>query len=443
MKIKKFFISFDYILFFTSIVLTIMGIFFIFSANLNRSSEFHSQWIKQVIYLIFSITFLISLLFVATKSIKQFTLVFYIINIIGLFITLFFPEVDGQHRLAIGGLSIQFSEFMKIAMIMFLSSYYSQKSNIEIKSLFTYSKALGILLIPIFLILLQKDMGTMIVYVPIFLGISFIAGVNIRYLLYTTLLIFFITLIPVLTTLNKIFFNGSSIIVSVIMNPHFVLILFSSLSITIAISILAYFGIIKGINTLFKRIFYWYIFFSTIVFIGLLISYPTNSFILKPYQKDRLLIFFNPYYSPDDLGYNIIQSKTSVGNGGLFGNGWCQGEQTQKGFLPAKSTDFIYSVIAEEMGFLGSILILLCYGLIFVRGILIALKSKDKWGKYVIIGILSFLLFHILETMGMSVGIMPITGIPLPFLSYGGSFLIVCFLSVALMMNIELNRYKY
>ena len=155
------------------------------------------------------------------------------------------------------------------------------------------------------------------------------------------------------------------------------------------------------------------------------------------------MIFFNPNFDPKGKGYNIIQSRTTIGNGGLFGQGWCKGEQIQNFFLPEQATDFIYPVIAEEKGFLGSLLILFLYSLIFFRGFYIIINTRYYWEAYVIIGILSMYLFHIVQNIGMCVGIMPITGIPLPFLSYGGSFLITCFIGTGLMMNIELNRYQY
>jgi len=174
---------------------------------------------------------------------------------------------------------------------------------------------------------------------------------------------------------------------------------------------------------------------------GLAMSYPVNKF-LKPYQKDRLLIFFNPSVDEKGSGYHIIQSITTVGNGGFFGKGWKKGEQVQKYFLPEQATDFIYPVIAEELGFIGSFVILFLYGVIFFRGMKIILKSKDFWGGYVVIGLMTMYLYHILQNIGMCIGVMPITGIPLPLLSYGGSFLMSCYFGISIMINIYLNGKK-
>ena len=154
--------------------------------------------------------FLISILFLQEKNILDYSLIFYIICIIGLIITLFFPEIRGTRRLQISFISIQFKEFMKIASIGFLSKFYSEKTSEELRKLITYLKSLVIIIIPIFLILLQPDLGTTLVYIPIILFISFFAGVKKRYFIYTILLIIFITFIPVFTSANKIFFNNEN-----------------------------------------------------------------------------------------------------------------------------------------------------------------------------------------------------------------------------------------
>ena len=443
MKFTKFVSNFDYILFITTIILTIIGIFFIYSANLNKPEEIQKEFLKQIVFFTASIILLIIILFIPGKNIQNFALWFYIICLIGLFITLFFPTVKGQKRFIILNFSFQFSEIMKIATILLLAKFYSNKTKKEIKSLFVYLQGLLIILLPTFLILLQSDLGTLLVYFPILLFVSFIAGIKKRYLLYTILFLFFISFIPIITSINKLFFNNENETMNLLTNTRYVIISLSLLSISLMLPGLAYFNVIKNIGEKFKKYFYWYLFFGSIVLIGLTISYPTNSFVLQQYQKDRLMIFFNPNFDPKGKGYNIIQSRTTIGNGGLFGQGWCKGEQIQNFFLPEQATDFIYPVIAEEKGFLGSLLILFLYSLIFFRGFYIIINTRYYWEAYVIIGILSMYLFHIVQNIGMCVGIMPITGIPLPFLSYGGSFLITCFIGTGLMMNIELNRYQY
>ncbi len=435
---KRLIRNFDYFMFFTIIGLTVFGIMFIYSANLNKPAYLRTEYLKQTLFAIICIIMFFGILFLKPSQISSFTFYFYVICLIGLLISLFFPKVKGQHRFIIMGFSIQFSDFLKIATVLFLSKFYTAYQN-EIQSLKVYCKAGLIALIAIGAVIVQPDLGSALVFIPIFFGISFVAGVRKRYLLYTFGLFIAVSFVPLVTTLNSLFFNNENEFVYLIMNYKYIIIIASFFLVTITLCVLAYFDVIKGIAASFKPIFYWYVFFTSFIFVGLMFSYPANKF-LKQYQKDRLLIFFNPYADPLNTGYNIIQSMTAIGNGGTAGKGWKQGEMIQNKFLPEQSTDFIFPVIAEEAGYVGSLLLLFLYGLYFFRSLSIAYKAKDTWSTYVCVGLICMMLFHLLENMGMTMGIMPITGIPLPFISYGGSFLITCYLATGLIMNIKLNR---
>lgn len=434
---RKLIRNFDYFMFFTVIGLTVFGIMFIYSANLNKQPYLRTEYLKQILFAIVCLIMLFGILFLKPSRISSATLYFYIACLVGLMLTLLFPSVKGQRRFTVMGISIQFSEFLKIATVLFLAKFYAA-NQAEIQSLKVYCKAGLIALIAVGSVIIQPDLGSALVFIPIFFGISFVAGVRKRYLLYTLGFFAAVSFVPLVTTLNSLFFNNESEAVYLIMNYKYIAIITLFFVVTITLCVLAYFNVIKGISANFKPIFYWYVFFASFIFIGLMFSYPANKF-LKQYQKDRLLIFFNPYVDPLDTGYNIIQSMTAIGNGGVTGKGWRQGEMIQNKFLPEQATDFIFPVIAEEAGYIGSLLLLLLYGIYFFRGFSIAYKSKDLWSTYVCTGLLCMILFHILENMGMTMGIMPITGIPLPFISYGGSFLIACYLSTGLMMNIKLN----
>lgn len=435
---KRLIRNFDYFMFFTIIGLTVFGIMFIYSANLNKPAYLRTEYLKQTLFAIICIIMFFGILSLKPSQISSFTFYFYVICLIGLLISLFFPKVKGQHRFIIMGFSIQFSDFLKIATVLFLSKFYTAYQN-EIQSLKVYCKASLIALIAIGAVIVQPDLGSALVFIPIFFGISFVAGVRKRYLIYTFGLFIAVSFVPLVTTLNSLFFNNENEFVYLIMNYKYIIIIASFFLVTITLCVLAYFDVIKGIAASFKPIFYWYVFFTSFIFVGLMFSYPANKF-LKQYQKDRLLIFFNPYADPLNTGYNIIQSMTAIGNGGTAGKGWKQGEMIQNKFLPEQSTDFIFPVIAEEAGYVGSLLLLFLYGLYFFRGLSIAYKAKDTWSTYVCVGLICMMLFHLLENMGMTMGIMPITGIPLPFISYGGSFLITCYLATGLIMNIKLNR---
>jgi rod shape determining protein RodA len=161
----------------------------------------------------------------------------------------------------------------------------------------------------------------------------------------------------------------------------------------------------------------------------------------KAYQRERIYTFLEPERDPQGHGYHSIQSKIAVGSGGFWGKGVGKGSQTRLGFLPERHTDFIFSVVGEELGFAGAVTVLLLYLLIIGRSIQIAQTARDKLGIYLTMGAVSVLLFHILENIGMVVGIMPITGIPLPLLSYGGSSVMATFMLLGLIINVRMRRY--
>lgn len=165
-------------------------------------------------------------------------------------------------------------------------------------------------------------------------------------------------------------------------------------------------------------------------------------FVLPEHAKTRIDVFLNPNLDPRGSGYNVIQSKLAVGAGKVFGMGILKGNQTQLGFLYPKTTDFIFAVIGEEMGFIVSATIVILYVLLLTKAIYIAKTAKDDLGSYIATGIVGILFFHVLENIGMTVGLLPITGVPLPFISYGGSSLITNFICIGILLNISARRQK-
>ena len=177
--------------------------------------------------------------------------------------------------------------------------------------------------------------------------------------------------------------------------------------------------------------------------IAFVVSIPIMwEFVLQSYQKARIMVLFNPQIDPFGSGYHVIQSKIAIGSGGFFGQGLFGGTQSQLNFLPENHTDFIFSVIGEELGFLGAIFLLFLYFILLYRAIIISRSAGDSFGALLAGGIVSMWLFQIFINVGMTLGIMPVTGIPLPFMSYGGSSLVVNLLCVGLLINIYLRRKK-
>jgi rod shape determining protein RodA len=166
-------------------------------------------------------------------------------------------------------------------------------------------------------------------------------------------------------------------------------------------------------------------------------------FYLHDYQKQRISTFLNPDLDPLGTAYHAIQSQIAVGSGGLFGKGWRQGSQTQLDFLPEQQTDFVFSVLGEEWGFVGAAVILLVYVALLIRGLMIARASKDLFGAYLAIGVVAMFFWAGTINIGMVIGALPVVGVPLPLFSYGGSSLLTCMLGIGLLMNVSMRRYLF
>ena len=204
-----------------------------------------------------------------------------------------------------------------------------------------------------------------------------------------------------------------------------------------------------GTSLVFMAIFFGMIFVCGVnmrllggIFGAGLACMPILWHFLKDYQKMRIMVFMDPNVDPLGSGYHIIQSKIAIGSGMLFGKGLFGGTQSQLNFLPENHTDFIFAVVGEELGFIGAAFLLLLYLIVLWRGIKIARDASDMFGRLLAVGITSMLAFHVLVNVGMTTGIMPVTGIPLPFMSYGVSSLTTNILSIAILLNIHMRKQK-
>lgn len=163
-------------------------------------------------------------------------------------------------------------------------------------------------------------------------------------------------------------------------------------------------------------------------------------FVLKPYQKERVVTFLDPEKDPLGAGYNVIQSQIGIGSGGLWGKGYMNGTQGQLNFLPEKHTDFIFTMLAEEWGFVGALFILVCYAIIFIYGTYIVFSSKAVFGRLVAGGVIAFIFTHVGINTAMVMGLLPVVGLPLPFLSYGGSITLTVLIAMGLLLNMGINK---
>jgi len=207
-----------------------------------------------------------------------------------------------------------------------------------------------------------------------------------------------------------------------------------------------------GLLLIFIRWFLkrWRIFVPAFYFISIIaifISGVASSYVvnhsLKEYQKKRLVAFINPRIDPLNTGYNIIQSEIAIGSGRIFGKGLFSGTQSQLGFIPARHTDFIFSLIAEEMGFIFSLAVIGLYILLLWRIINVVKVSSDKYGALIAVGVLAMFSFYVIINIGMTLRLMPVTGLPLPFLSYGGSSIVSSIMAIGILLSIYVRRYVY
>lgn len=428
--------GFDFVLYLAIQFLMVIGIFFIYSSGVNSNGVIVSdEYIKQIIWVVTGNIILLVVSFMDYRIIKNFAFWLYLGMLVILLLTASFGKVVNGSKswLGYGSLGIQPSELSKLITIIFLS-FYLESNRKYIQTFRVFCTGLLIIGLPMGLILIQPDLGTAIVFAPVFLVMMFIAGARPRYLIMLSaagLLTILFSMLP-----YYLMFMADS--------PGNALILFTEQSLMTVITItLGVISIITLIGYLFtqKGYFFYLTSFFSITAVSYFLSFFARK-VLKEYQVMRLIVFLDPQVDPRGSGWNIIQSVTAVGSGGAFGKGYLKGTQSHYRYLPEQSTDFIFSIISEEIGFFGNLLIIVLYMLIFWRCINIILKSQDLFGSLIAAGIVGMIFFHFMINIGMAIGIMPITGIPLIFLSYGGSSLWTTMLGIGILLSVYHRRYK-
>ncbi len=436
MKGKSFF-SFDIPIFLSSLMLMVFGLLFIYSSGITSTGQNVShEYIMQSIWIVTGLVLFFLVMFTDYLMLRRWTYYFYFFTIILLLITLAVGrKVNGARSwLGFFGFGIQPSEFAKISTMMILADYFDKhrKNILEFR---TFLIGILLTLLPFLLILAQPDMGTALVFLPIFFLVAYVAGIKRRYLFFLLISGVLMVFLGVFPSWVKYFVKSDIGIARIFVSMDIIKILFFSIAAILIISLVGY------LSTK-KRYFYWFSYIVSSILTGLAGSIGVR-IVLKEYQIMRLIVFLNPYIDPKGTGWNIIQSITAVGSGGLFGKGFLKGTQSHYRFLPQQSTDFIFSILAEEWGFIGSFLVLLGFGVIIVRGFILLLHSKENYGILLGTGILTMIFFHVVVNIGMAIGIMPITGIPLFFLSYGGSSLWTVMISLGIIENIYIKRFSY
>jgi rod shape determining protein RodA len=343
-------------------------------------------------------------------------------------------EVSGARAwIGVGSFGIQPSEFAKITTIILLARYLDS-SRRNLNSFLRFTLSCVIVFIPMGLILIQPDFGTSLVFIPILLVMTFVAGISIKYILFFVFCIALTSLLTVLPLWQVYILRNAGSSLSILMNIRFVAVTTLSL---LGVLLIALFGFFRYR----KQYFYWIVYAVMIVILSLGLSFLSHK-ALKDYQIMRLIVFLDPNVDPQGSGWNIIQSITAIGSGGFWGKGYLQGTQSHYRFLPQQSTDFIFSIYTEEWGYAGALLAFALFLLISLRLVKIIKTTTDIFGSLIAAGLSSVYIFHFLINVGMTMGIMPITGIPLLFMSYGGSAMLTAMAGVGLALSVNMRRYQ-
>lgn len=387
----------DWVLWLALAGLAVIGLAFIYSAASVHGLSDPQQWyqhrfVKQMFALGLGLVLAGALCLVDYHLIARWSLVFYWASIILLLLVLLFDPVYGARRwISLGPIRLQPSEFAKIATICALGNFLSRPlDELRVPSLFF--QALGLIGLPFCLILIEPDLGSSLVLIPVGLVMMFVAGIP-------------------RTFLSRLV-GGAALVM-----------------------------VLVAIDTLF---------------------YPKLLPVvqLEEYQKNRLRVYFGMSFAPPDatptekrnaevekrrFTYNVDQALISVGSGGMTGKGWCQGTQNALGYLPktVAHNDFIFSVIAEEWGFLGSMAVLCLNAVVVIQGLRIASQARDRMGRVIATGVVMLWFSHVFINIGMNIRLMPVTGLPLPLLSDGGSSALSFMVAMGLLQNVKLYKRNY
>ena len=428
--------SIDWFVILAVMVLMTIGVLFIYSSGINSSGELVStEYVRQIVWVFSGIILILSATMIEPKRLPDYTALIYSLNMLMLIYTKFLGKVVNGARswIGFGDFGIQPSEFMKITTMLFLAKYLDSSRH-EDSTIKRFVVSCGIVLIPMVLILSQPDFGTALVFLPIYLAMAFVGGINRRFLVFITLFGAIAILLTIVPLWQNLVAATPSLALRLFYEAPYV---YYILGIIVGTFILA----LLGLRIFKKRYYYWIAFFSSIFGLGIAASLAGHKF-LKGYQLMRLVVFLDPGIDPLGAGWHILQSITAIGSGGLAGKGFLQGTQSHYRYLPEQSTDFIFSIISEEMGFVGGLIIFSLYLFILIRLVLSLRNVRSHFQITFVSGLFGMLLFHFFINTGMAMGIMPITGIPLLFLSYGGSSLWAVSCGLGLALGIGARRFE-
>ncbi|MCF0221642.1 MAG: rod shape-determining protein RodA [Fibrobacter sp.] len=399
--------SFRFDGFFIALVLALMtcGITLVYSATVSDEIPvFDTFWFKQITYFLLGLGIAAALTFVRIDWMKRVAVPFYVVSLILLVVVLFFAGdvVKGAGRwIDLGLFKLQPSEFAKIAYLLVIS-YWLSRHPVSLDKVKTFVVPFFLFIVPFALVLKQPDLSTALVFIAVTMVAFFFAGLSVADV--------FLIASPVCSVL----FSHSQ---------------------DFEYQVLWGLLIFAVVATLFRRKLP-KVLSGIFLFTNILAGYASSMVwnMLEPHQQKRVNTFLDPMSDPLGDGYQVLQSMTAIGSGGLTGKGFGNGTQTNLAFLPEEHTDFIFSVLGEQFGFAGCAFVLVLYALFLWRATSICKLTSDSFVTLMVMGASTIFLFHILVNIAMTIGLMPVTGLPLPFLSYGGSFALTCSVLVGVLV---------
>ena len=434
MRIRDF-LEIDFILLFASLILLVIGILFVYSSGItSEGALISSEYKRQIVWCAAGMAIALAIAIFNYHRIYDLSVYLYAGTLLLLLYTSIFGRVvHGTRWLRLGSFGIQASEFAKITTILFLAWYLDSTRRSQ-RGFVRFIISCLIVFVPMMIVLIQPDLGTAIVFIPILIGMTYIAGIPQKYVTFLGLCIALTGALLVLPLWQTTIMGNKVPILMILANKRFIAVCCSAFSLVAAI---AWYGFIRYR----KRYFSWICYFAGIWIISLGTSFAA-SMVLKEYQIMRLIVFMDPNVDPRGSGWHIIQSITAIGSGGLLGKGYLQGTQSHYRFLPEQSTDFIFSILSEEWGFLGGIFVFTLYLVIVLRLFRTMKITTDPFGSFILGGLACMFVFHFFVNVGMTMGIMPITGIPLMFVSYGGSSILSAMTGIGLALSVHVRRYQ-
>jgi rod shape determining protein RodA len=391
----------DWILLSLVVALTVFGGVMIRSTELSTDAN---NWTQHWVTGALGLGLTLAIARCRYEMLAQWHWVIYGLTNLSLLAVKFFgtTALGAERWITIGGFNVQPSEFAKVGTVITLAAILSQRTA---PTLSQTMKALAVVALPCFLVFIQPSLGTTLVFGAIILGMLYWSNAH------SGVILLLVSPIPAAILFN-LYLPGWMVWIALM-------------------------GLISWFVLSGSR--FWVLGIIVVNLVSGILGQMLWG-LLHNYQKLRLVLFLDPHLDPLGGGYHLIQSRIAVGSGELWGRGLHQGTQTQLNFIPEQHTDFIFSAIGEELGFAGSMLVLLACWLICLRLVIIAQNAKDNFGSLLVIGVFSMFIFQILVNIGMTIGLAPITGIPLPLLSYGRSALLTKLIAVGLVESVANHR---